>query len=87
MNTYGIWFEGRRTPVVVQSGNRSQAIVKAREYKVRGGDLVEVARLLSESELKVIESGGWLRTGPDGQPAGYNPNKKGQGPEPQARKD
>ncbi|MBP5971513.1 hypothetical protein HW132_01865 [Brasilonema sp. CT11] len=58
---------------------RSEAISKARKKKKRGGNNVEAARLLNESERKIANRGDWVRTGAKGQPAGYNPNKRGLG--------
>jgi hypothetical protein len=82
MSLYGVWFGGRRTCVVVNAPDRSTAITKARAGKVRGGENVEGARLLTEAEAKQARAGNWIRTGKDGQPPGYNPSKKGHGPEP-----
>lgn len=79
---YGVWFENRRTPIVVDAENSKEAIPKARKKKKRGGNKVERARLLNESERKTASSGRWVRTGKNGEKAGYNPNKKGSGVPP-----
>lgn len=79
---YGIWFQGRRTAVVVSADNRSSAISKARKRKKRGGESVTKARVLNASESKTARSGRWVRSGPNGEPAGYNKNKRGKGPAP-----
>jgi|GEM_PF-1913819 phage-related protein (TIGR01555 family) len=84
-SAWGVWFGGRRTPICVEAGDRSEAISKARKKKKRGGDNVDTARLLTDSERKIANSGGWVRSGAKHQPPGYNKSKRGFGPEP--RKD
>src|SRR6056300_387634 len=51
-NDTGVWFEGRRTAIVVPSG--PGAVKKARKKKQRGSDRVRKARRLSDQEQKVI---------------------------------
>jgi phage-related protein (TIGR01555 family) len=75
---YGVWFGGRRTPIVVNATSREEAIKKARPKKRRGGDSVDAARLLNESERKTVSSGNWVRTGTKGEKAGYK-GKRGYG--------
>lgn len=79
---YLVWFEGRRTAIAVRATNSSEAETKARKLKRRGGDTVVKVRQATPEEQKTAASGRWIRTGPDGQRAGYNPSKKGFGPAP-----
>lgn len=79
---YLVWFSGRRTPIAIRAKGSSQAVSKARKLKRRGGDAVAKVRQATESEQKTAASGGWIRTGPNGEKPGYNKNKKGFGPTP-----
>ncbi|MEM9805951.1 MAG: hypothetical protein AAF959_11770 [Cyanobacteria bacterium P01_D01_bin.56] len=81
MAIYGVWFSGRRTPVVVSASERSQAISKAQKAKRRGGGTVSSARILKGLDAKNARSGKWVRTGPNGENPGES-NLRGYGPKP-----
>jgi hypothetical protein len=78
---YLVYFGGRRTPVVASAETRSEAISKARERKKRGGDRVVSARVANAGEEKVIRSGKWVRSGPNGEAPGGS-KLRGHGPKP-----
>jgi hypothetical protein len=76
-----VYFGGRRTPVAVSASDRNEAISKARKLKRRGGENVVSARLANESERKTAASGGWVRSGPNGEAPGKS-KLRGHGPKP-----
>lgn len=63
---FGIWFEGRNTPVTVSASSRGEAVKKAKASGRAGskGKVVK-ARELSDQERKTAAKG-WLRTRADG---------------------
>lgn len=75
----GVWFEGRRTAIIVRAKKRSEAISKARAKLRRGGTAVKKVRQLNSSELRQAKRGAWVRSGPNGERAGYE-GMRGQGP-------
>ena len=83
---YGVWFGGRRTPVVVNASSRSASITAARKKKKRGGVTIVSARPLTIGERRTANKGRWVRTGAKGQKAGYRPSFRGKGPAPKRRK-
>jgi hypothetical protein len=79
-----VFFEGRRTPILVNAESRSEAISKARKLKRRGGDKVIQTRNLSSKEEDLAKKGKWVRA----RPKGYDINKlRGYGPKPKAYKE
>ena len=84
MATKGVWFEGRRTPVVVSANTRSQAISKARKAKRRGGDKVISVRTLTGTAATQAKAGKWVRTGPNGEAPGKS-NLRAYGPKPKKK--
>ncbi|MBI4739004.1 hypothetical protein HY772_05600 [Candidatus Woesearchaeota archaeon] len=70
------FFEGRRTGVIARSAE------EARKKLKRGGAKLVKVRALTEAERKIAARGDWVRSGPNGEPPGYNPNKRGLGPAP-----
>lgn len=75
----GVWFEGRRTAIVVDATSRSEAISKAKAKKKRGGEKVAGVRNLKGSELSQAQKGRWVRSGLKGEKPGYG-EKRGYGP-------
>lgn len=73
-----VFFEGRRTPILVSAENRSQAISKARKLKRRGGDKVSEVRTLSSKEESQAQKGKWLRI----RPKDFTSDTRGYGPKP-----
>ncbi|MEL7494638.1 MAG: hypothetical protein AAGJ95_11845 [Cyanobacteria bacterium J06554_11] len=81
MAVKGVWFEGRRTPVVVNADTRSQAISKARSAKRRGGNKVVSVKTLTGTQASQARAGKWVRTGPNGEAPGKS-KLRGYGPKP-----
>jgi hypothetical protein len=81
-----VWFGGRRTPIAVDADSRESAITAARKKKMRGGTNVVSARKANASEKKTAANGGWIRTGPNGEPPGKS-KLRGYGPAPKGRRD
>ena len=79
MAVRGVWFEGRRTPIVVDADSRGEAISKARSKKKRGGDAVASVRVLKGTELSQARAGRWVRSGPRGEKPGQS-KMRGYGP-------
>ena len=77
----GVWFGGRRTPIVVSAATRSEAISKARGKKKRGGNNVASVRTLTGTEARQARAGKWVRTGPKGEKPGQS-RLRGHGPKP-----
>ena len=71
--------EDRRTGIVVDASTRNAAIKQARLKKKRGSNHITTVRKLTPQELRMVEQKRWIRTGPQGQPAGYK-GQRGQGP-------
>lgn len=71
MAVYGVWFEGRNTPKVVEASSRTHAIAKARKSKTTGhrGRVVS-ARTLKGSTLKQARRGDWVRERANGTTKG-----------------
>jgi hypothetical protein len=70
------FFEHRRTGIIARSVEEARAKLK------RGGTKLVKVRALTEEERKIAERGDWVRSGPNGEHSGYNPNKRGFGPAP-----
>lgn len=67
LKKYGVWFEGRNTPVVKTAKNRDDAIKQARKAKVAGSKgRVVAARTLKGRDLSDANAGRWVRSRPDG---------------------
>jgi hypothetical protein len=81
MPVKGVWFKGRRTPVVVNANSRQEAINKAKQNKKRGGNKVVSVRNLKGKDLRTANKGRWVRTGPNGEKPGES-NLRGYGPKP-----
>ena len=81
MSIWGVYFSGRRTPVVVSATGRTEAISKARKSKRRGGEAVSSARTLKGLDARNARAGKWVRTGPNGEKPGKS-NLRGYGPKP-----
>jgi hypothetical protein len=61
-STWGIWFKGRNTPHVVEAGDRTSAISKARNSGCAGHDQPVVsARQLKGKSLTQARKGNWVR--------------------------
>lgn len=73
-----VFFEGRRTAILVRAGSRSEAISKARKLKRRGGDGVKEVRNLNTKEESQARTGKWLRI----RPKGFTKDMRGFGPKP-----
>ena len=76
----GVWFEGRRTGVLVRAKNKAEAIEKAEKAKKRGG-AVGTVRSLTKQEEAIAQKGRWVRTGPNGEKPGEL-DIPGLGPKP-----
>lgn len=84
---YLVFFEGRRTGIAVDASSPAEAEAKARKLKKRGGDGVVKVRKASPQEVSTAAKGRWIRSGPNGEPAGYDKGKRGYGPAPKSRSD
>lgn len=74
MNDYKLYFfEGRNTSIVAKNAK------EARAKKKRGGDKIVKVLKPSESDLKNILAGRWVRTRQDGLPPNKSAYGKGRG--------
>lgn len=88
---YLVWFSDKngqnkhRTPIAVRvsasnaTEGKSKAITAARAKCTRHCELAANVRQATEAEKKIARSGNWIRTGPQGQKAGYK-GVRGVGP-------
>lgn len=83
---YGVWFEGRRTAILHgPTESKAEAIEKARVKMKRGGEKARV-RELTPQEIKIANSGRWVRTGYNHEKPGYE-GLRGYGPKPNSYKE